>query len=57
VKAIIHKNRSCERRQTFAGHATRLSSVDGAITGLIVVILNGEGRGVACRASKPKENQ
>jgi hypothetical protein len=41
----------------FNGHATRLSSVDGAINGLIVVILNGEGRGVACRASKPKENK
>jgi hypothetical protein len=57
VNVIIHNNRSCERRQTFAGHTTRLSSVDGAINGLIVVILNGEGRGVACRASKPKENQ
>ena len=56
MNLILHNNRSCERRQTFAGHATRLSSVDGAINGLIVVILNGEGRGVACRVIKPKEN-
>jgi hypothetical protein len=42
-----------ERHKAFAGHTTRLSSVDGAIVGLIVVILNGEGRGAVCRAIKP----
>ncbi len=31
------------------GHSARLSVVDGVIKGLIVVILNGEGRGVPCR--------
>jgi hypothetical protein len=35
------------------GHSARSSGVDGAIKGLIVVNLNGEGRGVACRAIKP----
>ena len=35
------------------GHSARPSSVDGEIEGLIVVNLNGEGRGVACRAVKP----
>jgi hypothetical protein len=37
-----------------AGRSARLSSVDGAIEGIIVVKVNGEGRGVACRAIKPK---
>jgi hypothetical protein len=46
VNLILHKNGSSERRQTFAGHATRLSSVDGAINGLIVGKSSGEGRGV-----------
>ena len=55
MNVILHNNRSCERRQTFAGHATRLSSVDGAINGLIVVILNGEGRGVACRVESQRQ--
>ncbi len=31
----------------------RLSNGDGAIEGLIVVKINGEGRGVTCRAMKP----
>jgi hypothetical protein len=35
------------------GHSARSSGVDGKIEGLIVVNLNGEGRGVACRAVKP----
>lgn len=37
-----------------AGHSARPSGVDGAIEGIIVVKVNGEGRGVACRAIKPK---
>jgi len=41
----------------FAGHATRLSSVDGAINGLIVVILNGEGRGVTCRVVSQRKSK
>jgi hypothetical protein len=35
------------------GHSARSSGVDGKIEGLIVVNLNGGGRGVACRAVKP----
>jgi hypothetical protein len=35
------------------GHSARSSGVDGKIEGLIVVNLNGEGRGVTCRAVKP----
>jgi hypothetical protein len=35
------------------GHPARLSDVAGAINGLIVVKINGEGRGVACRVMKP----
>jgi hypothetical protein len=42
-----------ERRKAFVGHSTRLSSVDGATPGLIVVNINGEGRGVACRVVIP----
>ena len=38
----------------FTGHSARLSSALGTIKGLIVVKINGEGRGVACRAVKPK---
>ena len=37
------------------GHSARSSGVDGAIEGLIVVKLNGEGRGVPCRVVKPNE--
>ncbi|MGP8201928.1 MAG: hypothetical protein ACLQU4_20750 [Limisphaerales bacterium] len=37
------------------GHSARPSGVDGGIEGLIVVNLNGEGRGVPSRATKPKE--
>jgi hypothetical protein len=36
------------------GYSARSSGVDGGIEGLTVVKLNGEGRGVACRAIKPK---
>ena len=39
----------------FTGHSARSSGVDGAFEGLIVVNLNGEGRGVPCRAVKPSE--
>ena len=35
------------------GHPDRLSSAVGAIKGLIVVKINGEGRGVTCRVVKP----
>jgi hypothetical protein len=35
------------------GHSARMSGGNGAIKGLIVVIPNGEGRGVACRVCKP----
>jgi hypothetical protein len=35
------------------GHSARSSGVDGKIEGLIVVNLNGEGRGVTCRVVKP----
>jgi hypothetical protein len=35
------------------GHSARSSGVDGAIEGLIVVKLNGEGHGVTCRVGKP----
>jgi hypothetical protein len=35
------------------GHSARSAGVDGKIEGLIVVNLNGEGRGVACCAVKP----
>ncbi len=37
------------------GHSARPSGVDGAIEGLIVVNLNGEGRGVPSRATKPDQ--
>jgi hypothetical protein len=35
------------------GHPARLYDEAGAINGLIVVKINGEGRGVACRVMKP----
>ena len=53
VIVILHTNRSLGRYQTFAGHSARLSGVDGVSKGLIVVKLNGEGRGVLCRVVKP----
>jgi hypothetical protein len=37
------------------GLSARLSGVAGAINGLIVVKINGEGRGVACRVMKPSK--
>ena len=37
------------------GHNERSSGVHGVSEGLIVVNLNGEGRGVASRTLKPKE--
>ena len=37
----------------FTGCPARLSDVAGAINGLIVVKINGEGRGVPCRVMKP----
>lgn len=40
----------------FRGHPARRSSAVGAINGLIVVKINGEGRGVTCRAMKPTKN-
>jgi hypothetical protein len=49
VNSILHKNKIVERRKAFDGCSTRLSSVDGLITGLIVVSTNGEDRGVICR--------
>jgi len=39
------------------GRSTRSSSGNGASNGQIVGRSNGEGRGVACRAIKPKENK
>jgi hypothetical protein len=36
------------------GHSARLSSGNGVNNGQIVVELNGEGRGAACRVVKPK---
>jgi hypothetical protein len=38
----------------FAGHFTRLFSVDGVNDGLIVVITNGEDCGVVCRVVSQK---
>jgi hypothetical protein len=35
------------------GHPARLSDVAGALNGLIVVKINGEGHGVPCRVMKP----
>ena len=37
------------------GHSARLSAVDGVSKGLIVVKLNGGGRGVPCRVVSQKE--
>ena len=55
MNSKLHEYWPFERLETFAGYSTRLSSVDGAITGLIVVIPNGEGRGVPCRVVSQKE--
>ena len=35
------------------GHSARSSGGCGVVKGLIVVMVNGEGRGVACRVMKP----
>ncbi len=43
--------RSAGRRRDLS-----LSGVDEVLKGTIVVNPNGEGRGAACRAIKPKEN-
>jgi hypothetical protein len=49
----LHNNRSLDPRMRVSGPSVRLSSVSGVSNGQIVVILNGEGRGVTSRVRKP----
>jgi hypothetical protein len=55
VNSNLHTNKLVEHRKMLAGYSARLSSVVGAINGLIVVKLNGEGRGVSCRVVSQNE--